>query len=94
MLQQGCVARDAEFDAPEAHRRHYATIAKGYTEGLANAMEEGQIADDLDPEFLSYVLMGLAEFLGARLSDLGPRLSKEDAFEQLMTFITRGLGAS
>jgi AcrR family transcriptional regulator len=87
------IIRDAEFAAPEAHRRHYARLAEGYTEGLAVAMEQGQIADDIDPELLAYILMGIAEFLGGRLEDWKDRLTREEVFEQLMRFVTRGLGA-
>lgn len=87
------IIRDAEFAAPEAHRKHYARLSEGYTKGLAKAMDDGQIADDIDPEILSYILMGLAEFLGGRLEDWDDRLTRDEVFDQLMTFITRGLGA-
>lgn len=87
------IIRDAEFAAPGAHRRHYARLAEGYTEGLSAAMEDGQIADDIDPELLAYILMGIAEFLGGRLEDWGDRLSRDEVFEQLMRFVARGLGA-
>lgn len=87
------IIRDAEFAAPEAHRRHYARLAEGYAEGLAKAMGEGQIADDIDPELLAYLLMGIAEFLGGRLDDWSDRLPREEVFAQLMRFVARGLGA-
>lgn len=88
------IIRDAEFAAPEAHRYHYAKLAEGYQRGLAEAMKSGEIADDIDPELLAYILMGIAEFMGARLGDWSDRLPREQASEQLMRFITRGLGAS
>jgi AcrR family transcriptional regulator len=88
------IIRDAEFAAPEAHRYHYAKIAEGYQKGLIEAMETGQIADDVDPELLAYILMGIAEFMGARLGSWSDRLPRERALEQLMKFIARGLGAA
>lgn len=88
------IIRDAEFAAPESHRKHYASLAKGYAEGLSEAMEAGQISDDIDPELLAYLLMGLAEFMGSRIGDWSDRLSRDEVAEQLMTFISRGLGAS
>lgn len=87
------IIRDAEFAAPEAHREHYATLAKGYAEGLSAAMDDGQIAKDVDPELLAYILMGIGEFLGLRLDDWSDRLSRDEVFEQLMRFVARGLGA-
>lgn len=87
------IIRDAEFAAPEAHRYHYAKLAEGYQKGLAEAMESGQIADDIDPELLAYILMGIAEFMGARLGSWSDRLSRDQVLEQLMKFVTRGLGA-
>jgi AcrR family transcriptional regulator len=88
------IIRDAEFAAPEAHRYHYAKLAEGYQKGLAQAMESGEIADDIDPELLAYILMGIAEFMGARLESWSDRLPREQVVEQLMRFITRGLGAT
>lgn len=87
------IIRDAEFAAPDAHRYHYAKLAEGYEKGLAGAMDSGQIADDIDPELLAYILMGIAEFMGARLGNWGDRLTRDEAVEQLMNFINRGLGA-
>lgn len=87
------IIRDAEFAAPEAHRYHYAKLAEGYQKGLAEAMESDQIADDIDPELLAYILMGIAEFMGARLGSWSDRLSRDQVLEQLMRFVTRGLGA-
>lgn len=88
------IIRDAEFAAPDAHTLHYARLAEPYKEGLAEAMKAGQIADDIDPELLAYILMGVAEFIGLRLGSWSGRLSREDAFDQVMRFIVRGLGTS
>ena len=87
------IIRQAEFVDPDAYQAHYQRIAEPYAAGLARAMENGEIADDLDPELLAYVLMGIAEFMGMKLVLWEQRLTDDEAFEHLITFILRGLGA-
>jgi AcrR family transcriptional regulator len=43
----------------------YSSIAKGYSEGLAQAMETGE-AQRVDPELLAYALMGMNQFISMR----------------------------
>lgn len=86
------VIREAEFVDQDAYETHYATLAKPYTAGLRAAMEAGEIADDVDPELLSYILMGIAEFMGMKLVLWGKTVPEAAVFDQLMRFIERGLG--
>jgi AcrR family transcriptional regulator len=86
------IIREAEFVDHDAYEAHYATLSAPYTRGLQAAMESGEIADDLDPELLSYILMGIAEFMGMKLVLWGNTVPEEAVFDQLMTFIERGLG--
>ncbi len=88
------IIRQAEFVDPEAYQDHYRRIAEPYTAGLRRAIEDGEIADDIDPELLAYVLMGIGEFMGMKLVLWEHRLPGDVAFEQLLTFVLRGLGAS
>lgn len=88
------IIRQAEFVAPEAYQEHYRRIAEPYTAGLRRAIENGEIAGDVDPELLAYVLMGIGEFMGMKLVLWEHRLPGDEAFEQLITFVLRGLGAS
>lgn len=87
------IIRQAEFVAPEAYQEHYRRIAEPYTAGLRRAIENGEIADDVDPELLAYLLMGIGEFMGMKLVLWEHRLPEDEAFEQLMRFVLRGLGA-
>jgi AcrR family transcriptional regulator len=87
------IIRQAEFVDAETHRSHYATLAEPYAAGLRRAMDEGQIADDVNPELLAYLLMGIAEFMGMKMVLWEERLPETEAFDQLMAFILRGLGA-
>jgi AcrR family transcriptional regulator len=87
------IIREAEFVDGAVHRAHYERLAAPYADGLRKAMEAGEIADDIDPELLAYILMGIAEFMGMKLVLWEHRVPDREAFEQLMTFIRRGMGA-
>ena len=86
------IIRQAEFVAPEAYQDHYRRIAEPYMAGLRRAIEHGEIADDVDPELLAYLLMGIGEFMGMKLVLWEHRLPEDEAFDQLMRFVLRGLG--
>jgi len=87
------IIRQSEFVDTDVHRSHYRTLAEPYAAGLRTAMESGQIADDIDPELLAYILMGIAEFMGMKMVLWENELPRQGAFDQLMTFILRGIGA-
>lgn len=87
------IIREAEFVDRNVHQAHYERLAAPYAEGLRNAMAAGEIASDVDPELLAYILMGIAEFMGMKLVLWEHEDVKPAAFEQLMTFIRRGIGA-
>jgi AcrR family transcriptional regulator len=86
------IIRQAEFVDSRAYAAHYETLAAPYTEGLRAAMAAGEIADDVDPELLAYILMGIGEFMGMKFVLWGQTLPEEAIFDQLMRFIERGLG--
>src|SRR5690242_9455567 len=54
------IVRQAEFVDEELFRWYYRCLAEGYTRGLAQAIEAGQIRR-LDPECLAYCLMGIGD---------------------------------
>lgn len=86
------VMREAEFVDEDIYLWHYRTLSDGYQRGLRAAMAEGQIADDIDPATLSYILMGIAESLGGRWVILEHRPPPDAVVEEVMAFIARGLG--
>lgn len=49
----------------------YATFSKAYVRGLKEAQEEGEVRN-IDPEVLSYVLMGIANFVALNTLVLKP----------------------
>ncbi len=88
------IIRQAEFVDEEAYQDHYRRIADPYAARLRAAMSAGELPDDVDPELLAYILMGIGEFMGMKLVLWEHLLPEDQAFEQLMTFIVRGLGVS
>lgn len=86
------VIRQAEFASPAALHRHYEKIAEGYVEALRSAMERGEVAA-ADPELIAYALMGIGELVGMRwILWSGANVVPDDLVDQLMGFISRGLG--
>ncbi|MGI8576222.1 MAG: TetR/AcrR family transcriptional regulator [Egibacteraceae bacterium] len=88
------IIRQAEFASPEALQRHYDRIAGGYKRGLRRAMDDGEI-DDGDETVLAWALMGIGDLIGMRWilwRDDGPERVPDEVFEQMLAFITRGLG--
>ena len=60
--------------------------------GLELAKTAGQIPVELDSQTLAHLLMGIAEFMGARYVLRGDAELSDEVFEQVMAFIDRGLG--
>lgn len=88
------IIRESEFVDEDAYREHYRRIANPYRAGLQDAIDSGEISGDIDAELLAYILMGIAEFMGMKLVLWEHRLPEDSAFEQLMTFVLRGMGAN
>lgn len=101
------IVREAEFVSPKSLRLHYTRIVSGYIDGLTAAKSSGEIGD-VDPGVVAWVLMGIGEMVGMRWvlwgadgeqgDDNDPTASgtssvPEHVFDQMMSFIQRGLSA-
>lgn len=87
------LVREAEFVDYDIYRWHYDTLGAGYVRGLKRAIADGQLRTDLDPVTVSNILMGIAEFTGGRWVLNEGTSPPDDVFEQIMSFIERGLTA-
>lgn len=85
------IVRQAEFVDEEIYRWYYLRLAEGYADGLQRSMEDGDVRR-LDPEALAYCLMGIADFVGMRWGLWEGKAPPEQAFDDIMSFIERGLG--
>jgi AcrR family transcriptional regulator len=83
------IVRQAEFVDPELFQWYYNEISKGYAEGLSVAMDRGEVRR-MDPELLSFELMGVADFIGMKYILWDDKLNDE-MIDQVMDFILHGL---
>jgi AcrR family transcriptional regulator len=87
------IIRQAEFVSPGTLHDHYEAIASGYIDGLASAMERGEVAQ-MDPQVLAWALMGMGELLGMRwIVWEGADEVPEELLEQMQNLIGRVLGS-
>jgi AcrR family transcriptional regulator len=85
------VVRESEFVDAETHKWHYQTLAAGYIRGLEAAQDKGEIATHVSAETMAWVLMGVAELIGARYVQWEGRPPPEEVLDEVMTFISCAL---
>ncbi|MGO8947251.1 MAG: TetR/AcrR family transcriptional regulator [Ktedonobacterales bacterium] len=90
------IVQEAERVAPDAAHEYYRRISEGYTRGLREAMNAGEIAQ-LEPEAITYALMGIGHFVALRWlvwpefgTDQAPNVPHEIS-DAILAFIVRGL---
>lgn len=86
------IVRQAEFVDEDLFRWYYKKLAEGYRDGLAEAMEKGEIRR-LDVECLTYCLMGIADFLGMRWVLWNDETPPKEVFDSMFAFIRHGIEA-
>jgi AcrR family transcriptional regulator len=87
------IIRQAEFVSPETLHLHYERLTSGYSAGLRQAMDAGEVAEG-DEEVLAWSLMGIGELVGMRwILWNGEREMPEHVFDELARIIVRTLGA-
>jgi len=55
------------FVDPDIFKEYYSSFAKSYIYHLKKAVEKGEIRDDIDLETISYILMGVSNFVGLQI---------------------------
>ncbi|NLW53198.1 MAG: TetR/AcrR family transcriptional regulator [Tissierellia bacterium] len=70
---------------------YYMTFAKHYTHGLQQAIEEGTVKKDLDPQVVAWTLMGVSNFLGLRYVMFDEEQDLEKIADMAMDIIEKGL---
>ena len=93
------IVQEAERIAPEAAYSYYRGISQGYERALSAAMEAGTIRQ-MNPEAVTYALMGIGHFVALRWIVWPPQGSQstestatlpDEIFASVMDFIARGL---
>jgi len=77
------ILREAEIVDEEVYKWHYRKIAEGYSRRLEEAMDKGEVRR-MDPELLSYALMGVADFVGKRYILWGDSELDEEKLGELL----------
>jgi AcrR family transcriptional regulator len=60
------IIRQAEFVSPAMLHYHYERLSEGYVDALTEAVDAGEVGENLDPEVTAWALMGLGELIGMR----------------------------
>ncbi|HSP79211.1 MAG TPA: TetR/AcrR family transcriptional regulator [Myxococcaceae bacterium] len=84
------IVRQAEFVDEACYRRYYVTFARGYAQGLKQAMAAGQVRR-LEPETLAWCLMGIGDYLGMRWVLWEGEQGQERVLDTAMDFIRHGM---
>jgi AcrR family transcriptional regulator len=84
------IVRQAEFVDPALFRWYYRRFADGYMRGLREAIRRRQIRP-LDPEVLTYCLMGIGDFLGMRWVLWEKNGLRPEVLDTMMEFMLRGM---
>ncbi len=85
------IQRQVEFVAPAAYREYFEELARRYARGAKEAMLRGEVDPRFDPEFLGYVYLGIAHFVGARWIEWVGGEIPEDIAEQTFLLLERAL---
>jgi AcrR family transcriptional regulator len=84
------IVSESQFIDPELFRWYYERLARGYSRGLRQAMDAGEVVEN-DPETVSYCLMGASHFLGIRWVAWEKREPPEHVIQATVAFIRRAL---
>lgn len=85
------IVRESEFVSPETYHWHYSTFVDSYIERLEEAQAKGQVTNEIEPDTMAWLLLGIAEFLGARWVVSEGRPPPPEVFDDIIRFITRAI---
>ena len=58
---------ESMFIDKKLFRDYYVTFSEDYVRSLSHAVDRGEVRDDIDLETLSYILMGISNFVGLQV---------------------------
>jgi AcrR family transcriptional regulator len=58
---------ESMFADKELFKEYYQTFSHDYVRQLSHAVQNGEVKDDIDLETLSYILMGISNFVGLQV---------------------------
>jgi len=82
----------SQFVDAEMFKRYYERFSSGYIDELSKSRQKGETRD-LDPVLISYALMGIYSFVALKCLVFDESEPDEEAIDQMVEFISRGLSA-
>lgn len=81
------------FVDPEIFREYYSSFAKSYIYHLKKSVAKGEIRDDIDLETISYILMGISNFVGLQIifNDESDDVDIDFVVEESMKLLENGM---
>ena len=80
----------AQFVDAESFKRYYERFSSGYVNEIVKAQESGEIRD-LNPELISYALMGIHSFVTLKCFVFDESEVDDATIDQLVEFLAHGL---
>lgn len=74
-------------------REYYVTFSEDYVRSLSHSVDRGEVRDDLDLETLSYILMGISNFVGLQIlfRDTLTEKKLEEIVDNVMKVLALGM---
>jgi AcrR family transcriptional regulator len=85
------IVQESQFVDPQIFREYYEKIAEGYAGALAGASRRKELSDG-DAEVRAWAIMGIGHFLGLRWCLWQKKQPPPEVLNEVMGFITRGMG--
>jgi AcrR family transcriptional regulator len=86
------IVQEAQFVDEPVFREYYERLAKGYSEGLGDAVARGEISPG-DAEARAWALLGIGHFLGMHWCLWQGKLPEPGVIDDVMKMVSRGLAA-
>ena len=86
------IVQEAQFVDEAVFREYYERLAKGYSEGLSEAVRRGEIAPG-DAEARAWALMGIGHFLGMHWCLWQGKMPEHQVIDDVMQMVSHGLAA-
>ena len=80
----------ALFIEPEFFKEYYERFSAGYIDEILKAKDSGELRD-FDPKLLSYVLMGVYNFVALKYMIFDESGPDDDAIDQLIDMLSKGI---
>jgi len=84
---------ESMFANQELFKEYYETFSRDYIRQLQHAVEDGEVRNDIDLKTLSYILMGISNFVGLQVlfRDTLTDIDLDEITDQVMKVLRSGM---